>query len=186
MNERVKAILNFWFEESTTKDHFTKNDIFDRKIKHLFEKDYNNAVNNKIDDWQDDPQSCIALIILLDQFSRNLYRDNSLSYAQDLKVRLIANEAIDRGDLEVIQSKEKLFLILPLIHSENISDHIFAHNLCDVYLVSLDNYKEIKKQFNDHTNVIKKFKRYPHRNKILGRISTNEEVIFLSKENSSW
>ena len=78
------------------------------------------------------------------------------------------------------------FLILPLIHSENISDHIFAHNLCDTYLKSHPQFDNIKKQFDYHTVAIKKFGRYPHRNETLKRSSTKEEKIFLDKPNSSW
>ena len=186
MNERVKTILNFWFIESSSEDHFKKSDIFDKKIKDNFEKDYFKAINNELEDWQDDPQSCLALIILLDQFSRNLYRDDALAFAYDYKTRLIVNEAIDRGDLEKIESNYKFWLILPLIHSEDISDHIFAHKLCDTYLKNHPKYKNIKKQFDFHSVPIKKFGRFPHRNKIMGRDSTVEEKNFLLNPNSSW
>ncbi len=186
MNERAKAILNFWFVESSPEDHFKKNDDFDKKIRDLFEKDYFQAINNELEDWQDDPKSCLALVILLDQFSRNLYRNNKLAFAQDYKTRLIVNEAIDRGYLENIDLNEKFFLLLPLIHSEDISDHIFVNNLCETYLKLHPKFEQIKKIFNYHTIAIKKFGRYPHRNKILGRNSTDQEKAFLSSPNSSW
>lgn len=186
MNERVKAILTFWFKESTKENYFKRNEDFDKKIKNNFENDYIKAINNQLEDWQDNPLSCVALIILLDQFSRNLNRDNPKAYEYDHKTRLIVNEAIDRGDMEIIETAHKFFLILPLIHSEDYSDHIFAHNLCNTYLKLHPEYEEIKKQFNYHSKAIKKFGRYPHRNKILKRNSTKEEVIFLSQENSSW
>ena len=186
MNERVKTILDFWFVKSSSEDHFKRSDVFDKKIRDLFENDYHKAINNKLEDWQDKPESCLALIILLDQFSRNLYRDSPLAFDYDHKARLIVNEAIDRGDLEHITINQKFFLILPLIHSEDISDHIFAHNLCDTYLKSHPQFDNIKKQFDYHTVAIIKFGRYPHRNKILKRSSTKEEKIFLDKPNSSW
>ena len=75
---------------------------------------------------------------------------------------------------------------MPFIHSEDISHHIFAHKLIDAYLKSFENYKNIKKSWNDHTIVIKKFGRYPHRNNILNRKSSKEEKDFLLKPNSSW
>jgi len=186
MNERVKAILDFWFVKSSPEDHFKRSDVFDKKIRDLFENDYHKAISNKLEDWQDKPESSLALIILLDQFSRNLYRDNALAFAHDHKARLIVNEAIDRGDLEHFTIDQKFFLILPLIHSEDISDHIFAHNLCDTYLKSHPQFDNIKKQFDYHTVAIKKFGRYPHRNETLKRSSTKEEKIFLDKPNSSW
>ena len=79
-----------------------------------------------------------------------------------------------------------LFLLLPLIHSEDLSDHIFGHKLVDTYLKNHKEYKKIKKAWNDHTVAIKKFGRYPHRNKSLNRISTKEEELFLKQPDSSW
>ena len=186
MNKKAEDILNFWFIQSTEEEHFKKSDEFDTKIKNLFENDYQKAVNNELENWQDDPKTCLALVILLDQFSRNLFRDNPLAFAYDKKTRLIVNEAIDRGDLERLNHNERLYLILPLIHSEDISDHIFASKLSDSFLKSHPQISDIKKQFNYHSVPIKKFGRYPHRNKILNRQSTKEEEIFLSTPNSAW
>ena len=186
MIERANAILNFWFVESTSDDHFKKNDSFDKKIKTYFEKDYKKAINNELEDWQDDPKTCLALIILLDQFSRNLFRDDQKSFAYDKKARLIVNEAVDRGDLEKLNNEERFFVILPLIHSEDISDHIFAYKLCDTFLKSHPKLDSIKKIFNYHSVPIKKFGRYPHRNKVIGRLSSESEKKFLLEKNSSW
>ena len=186
MNERAKDILNFWFKEVTFKEKFKRNNNFDNKIRKLFENDYNKAIDNELEDWQDKPKTCLALIILLDQFSRNLFRDDPRTFDYDDKTRLIVNEAVDRGDLEDLNNEERFFLILPLIHSEDIGDHIFAHKLCATFLKTHPQFEEIKKQFNYHTIPIKEFGRYPHRNKILNRESTIEEINFLSTENSAW
>ena len=186
MNERAKDILNFWFVESSSEEHFKRDEDFDKKIRDHFENDYNKATNNELEDWQDNPKTCTALIILLDQFSRNLFRNSSKTFIYDKKARLIVNEAIDRGYLEHLNYNERFFNILPLIHSEDISDHIFAHQLCNSFLKSHPRIDNIKKQFDYHTIPIKKFGRYPHRNKILKRESTAEEIKFLSKLNSSW
>ena len=186
MNERANTILNFWFVESTPDEHFKRSKSFDKKIKIYFEKDYKKAINNELEDWQDDPRTCLALIILLDQFSRNLFRDDPRSFAYDKKTRLIVNEAIDRGDLEKLNNDEKFFVILPLIHSEDISDHIFAHKLCDTFLKSHPKLENIKRIFNYHSVPIKKFGRYPHRNKVMGRLSNEDEKKFLLEKNSSF
>ena len=186
MNERAKAILNFWFIETPPENHFKTSNDFDKKIRDNFANDYLKAINNELGDWQNNPDSCLALVILLDQFSRNLHRNSPLAFFYDHKTRLIVNEAIDRGDLESIEINKKFFLILPLIHSEDISDHIFAHSLCDTYLKNDSSYEKIKKQFDYHTIAIKKFGRYPHRNKVLERESTDLEKEFLSNPNSSW
>ena len=186
MKESVKAILDFWFVESSLEDLFKRSKDFDQKIRNRFMSDYEKAIDNQYEDWQDDPESCVALIILLDQFSRNLFRDDKQAFAQDYKARLITNEAVDRGYLEDINLDQKHFMLLPLLHSEDISDHVYAQNLCDAHLKNHPQFIDIKKAWDDHTYVIKKFGRYPHRNKILGRTSTPEEELFLQKPNSSW
>ena len=186
MKERVKAILDFWFVESSPEELFKRSKDFDQKIRDHFMSDYEKAIDNQYEDWQNDPESCVALIILLDQFSRNLFRDDKQAFAQDYKARLITNEAVDRGYLEDINLDQKHFMLLPLLHSEDISDHVYAQNLCDAYLKNHPQFIEIKKAWDDHTYAIKKFGRYPHRNTILGRNSTPEEEMFLQQPNSSW
>jgi len=184
--KNAKNILDFWFNESLPEELFRQKDSFDKKIKDRFFNDYEKAIINEYDDWQDEPRSCLALVILLDQFSRNLYRNNKKAFEQDHKCRLIVNEAIDRGDLEKLDINEKLFFLLPLLHSEEISDHSYVHNLSNAHLKDHSQIALIKSSWKDHTNVIKKFKRYPHRNKVLDRQSTPEEVVFLNQANTSW
>ena len=186
MNERAKKVLDFWFVESKPEDWFKKSDDFDRKIKNLFWHDHQKAIKNEYDEWQDEMDECIALVIILDQFSRNLFRDSPKAYEQDYKSRLIVNEGVDRGYLEHMEIEKIHFFLLPLIHSEDISDHIFGHKLVDAYLKDHGSFKKIKKVWDDHTVAIKKYGRYPHRNKTLGRKSTNAENKFLNKPNSSW
>jgi len=154
MKERAKAILDFWFVESSPEELFKRSEDFDQKIRNRFMSDYEKVIDNQYEDWQDDPESCVALIILLDQFSRNLFRDDKLAFAQDYKARLITNEAVDRGYLEDINLDQKHFMLLPLLHSEDISDHVYAQNLCDTYLKSHPQFNEIKKAWDDHTYAI--------------------------------
>ena len=184
--ENAQKILDFWFKESLPEELFRQKDSFDKEIRDKFFKDYEKAIINEYDDWQDDPKSCLALIILLDQFSRNLFRHDKKAFEQDHKCRLIVNEAIDRGDLEILDINEKLFFLLPLLHSEEISDHTYVHNLSNAHLKDHPQIALIKNSWKDHTDVIKKFKRYPHRNKVLGRQSTSKEIEFLNQTNSSW
>jgi len=186
ITKNAQNILDFWFIESLPEELFRQKDSFDKKINDRFFNDYEKATINEYDDWQDEPKSSLALIILLDQFSRNLFRNNRKAFEQDHKCRLIVNEAIDRGDLEKLSINEKLFFLLPLLHSEEISDHTYVHNLSNAHLKNHPQIVLIKSSWRDHTNVIKKFKRYPHRNKILDRQSTPEEIDFLNSPNSSW
>ena len=186
MNERAKAILDFWYIQSSIKDWFTKNNEYDEKIKIFFFEDLQKAIKNEYDEWQDDPEECVALVILLDQFSRNLYRNNENAFLQDYKTRLIVKKAVERGYLERLDQQKIHFLLLPLIHSEDICDHITGHNLVDTHLKSYEVYERLKKSWNDHTVVIKRFGRYPHRNNVLKRKSTKDEQEFLKQPNSSW
>ena len=150
--------LIFLSKESFCLKSSSGKDSFDKKIRDKFFNDYEKAIINEYDDWQDELKSCLALIILLDQFSRNLFRNNKKAFEQDHKCRLIVNEAIDKGDLEKLDINEKLFFLLPLLHSEEISDHTYAHNLSNVHLKNHPQIALIKCSPKDHTDVIKKFK----------------------------
>ena len=160
--------------------------MFDQIIKNKFQNDHQLACNNEYDDWQDQPMSALALVILFDQFSRNMFRDDKKAFAQDHKTRLIVNDAVYAGFLEKMDESQKFFMLLPLIHSEEITDHEMAYYLLDKYLKNYSGLKDIKKFWQDHTKAIRKFHRYPHRNEILGRESTEEELEFLKGPNSSW
>ena len=184
--ERAQVILDFWFKETPSEMRFKKDEKFDQKIKDNFLKDYELACQNEYDDWQDNPMSCLALVILFDQFSRNIFRNNKKAFAQDQKTRLIVNDAVYSGYLDAMNVNQRFFMLLPLIHSEEISDHEMAYYLLNKYLREHENYNEIKKFWQDHTKAIKKFHRYPHRNNILGRESTEEEIKFVKGQNSFW
>jgi uncharacterized protein (DUF924 family) len=186
MQKRAQEILDFWFKETPPKKRFQKHKDFDQLIKERFLEDYKLASANEYDDWQDSPHSCLALVILLDQFSRNIFRDDKKAFEQDHKTRLIVNDAVYAGFLEKMDEIQRFFMLLPLIHSEEITDHEMAYYLLDRYLKNHSGLADIKKFWQDHTEAIKKFHRYPHRNKVLGRDSTQEEIEFLKGPNSSW
>ena len=186
MNSRTEIILDFWFNQTPHEKRFKRDEAFDNEIRKRFLKDYNLAKSNEYDDWLKNPRECRALIILLDQFSRNLFRDKKEAFELDSKARLAVNEGVYSGYLKELNYSERLFFLLPLIHSEEIIDHEKAYKLMDKYLINHPDIDTIKKFWKDHTHTIKNFNRYPHRNKILGRRSTNEEIKFLKKPNSSW
>jgi uncharacterized protein (DUF924 family) len=184
--EKVQNILDFWFKETPPKKRFQKHKDFDLLIKEKFLKDYELASKNEYDDWQDHALGCLALVILFDQFSRNIFRDDKKAFEQDHKTRLIVNDAVYAGFLEQMDESQRFFMILPLIHSEEITDHDMAYYLLDKYLKDHNGLSDIKKFWKDHTLAIKRFHRYPHRNEALGRKSTSEEIEFLKGPNSSW
>ena len=186
MNKKAKEIIDFWFKEIPSKKRFQKHKDFDRLIKKNFLKVYELASSNEYDDWQDNPLGSLALVILFDQFSRNMFRDDPKAFSQDHKARLIVNDSVYAGFLDEMDQDQRLFMILPLIHSEEITDHDMAYYLLDKFLKDHPGLISIKKSWKDHTSVIKKFHRYPHRNLMLGRKSTIEENEFLTQPNSSW
>ena len=115
--ERAQVILDFWFKKTPSEMHFKNDQKFDQNIRENFLKDYELACENEYEDWQDNPTSCLALIILFDQFSRNIFRNNKKAFAQDQKTRLIVNDAVYSGYLETMNVNQRFFMLLPLIHT---------------------------------------------------------------------
>ena len=186
ISDKAQIILDFWFKETPAEKRFKKDETFDQTIRNKFLKDYELASQNEYDDWQDQPMSTLALVILFDQFSRNIFRGDKKAFDQDHKARLIVNDAVYAGYLEAMNESQRFFMILPLIHSEEITDHDMAYYLLNKYLREHEDYVKIKKFWQNHTKAIRQFHRYPHRNKALGRESTLEEIEFLKGQNSSW
>ena len=186
MSPRAQVILDFWFKETPSEKRFKKDLKFDQLIREKFLNDYDKAIQNEYDDWQDTPMGTLALIILFDQFSRNMFREDKKSFEQDTKARLIVSDAVHAGFLDGMDQSQRFFMLLPLIHSEEIHDHEMAYFLLNKYLKEHPDLIDIKKYWQDHTKAIKRFHRYPHRNKILGRESTKQEIEFLKGTNSSW
>ena len=180
MNKKAENILNFWFIEATSEEKFTRNNEFDKKIKNIFLEDYKKAIANKYNNWQNDAKECLALIILLDQFSRNLFRNSPKAFEMDNKARIISKKAIDKKYHETLPKNQILFIFLPLMHSEKLEDQIQCNNLIDNYLKNNSNYNEIKKFAKIHLDIIKKFGRFPYRNKVLKRKNTIEENDYLN------
>tara|TARA_Y100000590_G_C15545462_1_gene948736 strand:- start:404 stop:973 length:570 start_codon:yes stop_codon:yes gene_type:complete len=179
MNERAKKILLFWFKESTMDQKFSKNDEFDEIIRKRFYSDYEKAITNKYDNWQNKPKECLALIITLDQFSRNLFRNNINAFAMDNKACSLSYRVIRKKFINEFSNEEILFSLLPLIHSEKINDHDEFYKMFDIYFKNSPKYNEARKMNILHTKIIRKFGRYPYRNKVLGRESTEGEIEYL-------
>ncbi len=180
MNERAKIILDFWFREASPEEKFSRNDEFDKKIKDRFINDYKKGIINKYDNWQKSAEECLALIILLDQFSRNLFRNSSKAFLMDNKARTIARNAIKKKYHKIIPNNQLLFIFLPFMHSEELNDQFYCNELIDNYLKDNPQYKEIKKFSKLHKDIIKKFGRFPYRNKVMKRINTKEEDEYLN------
>lgn len=192
MDARVDEILEFWFGSSQSLDYgkerslwFTKKPEFDRELSDRFFSTYQQAATGELDNWQDSPQSCLALILLLDQFPRNMFRGTPKSFATDSKARAIANNAVNQGFDQCLLPVQRWFIYLPFEHSENIADQqrcvdLFATLQGDPASASTIDYAL------RHKSVIERFGRFPHRNKILGRETTPAEAEFLKQPGSSF
>ena len=173
-------ILDFWFEQAGPQKWYARSDAFDADIRAKFEPfSIHTAAQLKQHgkhDWQEDPVSALALIIALDQFPRNMYRDNKGAFAWDSLALSCAQTAVDCGhDLKVPQNRRQFFY-LPYMHSEDLTIQDECVRLIDMRLDSSSNLFHAKA----HRKLIADFGRFPHRNKILGRESTKAEREFLA------
>ena len=178
---RPEAVIKFWFEETDPKFWWKKDADFDQLIDERFEIAHHMATQGALASWRETPLGRLAEIIVLDQFSRNLYRDSPLAFACDEQALALAQEAIQTGaDLE-LEIKQKAFLYLPFMHSESREAHETALTLFNAPGLESNYDFELK-----HKLIIDRFGRYPHRNEILGRESTQEEIEFLKQLGSSF
>ena len=180
-----QELLKFWFEESGTEFWFAKNDDFDQAIGGRFLGHYEAAARGEYDSWKKSGSGCVALCLLLDQFPRNLFRNDARAFATDNQALAIARQAVEQGlDLaEGVTRELRKFLYLPFEHSENLGDQ----RLC-LKLMSerLDPVGEDVEWARKHLVIIERFGRFPHRNEVLGRQSTPEELKFLEGPDSSF
>ena len=174
-------VLDFWFHELESKQWWVKNPELDQQILKRFKKHWDAAVVGELFVWRDNPKGRLAEILVLDQFSRNMFRDTPQSFAQDPLALILSQEAIKCGADESFNSSEKAFLYMPYMHSESRLIHAEALKLYDQPGLEFNLEFEIK-----HKVIIDRFGRYPHRNSILGRASSEEEIAFLKEPNSSF
>lgn len=181
MYNKSKEIIKFWFEELTPKQWFIASEELDTKIYDRFGDVHAAAAKGELDSWRSTPEGSLAEIILLDQFSRNIYRGKPAAFANDLAALVLAQEAIKKGFHTKVETFKRRFFYMPFMHSESLLIHEKALRLFNEPGLE-DNFDyEIK-----HKKIIERFGRYPHRNEILGRNSTAEEIEFLSQPGSSF
>lgn len=189
-------ILDFWFGQETDPEYgtersqwFTKNPDFDDQMRSLFLPHYNLAASGKLESWQAQPASCLALIILLDQFPRNAFRDTPQAFATDPLALAATNFALDRQFDQALLPVQRWFIYLPLEHDENLANQERSVQLFLALKDDPQNNPHNSDTYNyalRHRDIIAKFGRFPHRNAILGRKSTPAEIEFLQQPGSSF
>ena len=175
------VILDFWFKELGADAWFAKSDATDFLIRQRFSALNSTAMSGGLEVWRSNAQGRLAEIIVLDQFSRNMFRDDSRAFAGDPLALALAQEAVELRLDQDLAPQERAFLYMPFMHSELPEAHDQALILFDAPGLEFNLNFEKK-----HKAIIDRFGRYPHRNEVLGRTSTNEELIFLTQEGSSF
>ncbi len=166
-------ILDFWLAAGPQK-WFAKDDAFDAAICARFFEAHEAAARNDLDAWESTRESALALVILLDQFSRNLHRGSSRAFAADPKARGIAARALEKGFDAAMPMPLRQFFYLPFMHSEDVADQ----ERCVALYRALGD-EGLLKYADDHLDIVRRFGRFPHRNAVLGRQTTAEEQAFL-------
>ncbi|MBP1039785.1 DUF924 domain-containing protein [Vagococcus sp. BWB3-3] len=179
MNEQ--DVLTFWFQESAEKQWFTKDSGYDEQIRQKFGSCHQQAIRGECVGWRKNIRGRLAEIIVLDQFSRNLFRDSPLAFANDGMALVLTQEAIATGEIDQLSQVERSFLFMPLMHSESLVIHDEA--LKRFAEPGMETTLDFEKR---HRDILLRFGRYPHRNQILGRASTDEELAFLTEPGSSF
>jgi uncharacterized protein (DUF924 family) len=176
-----EEIIQFWFHEIDPKLWFSKDEKFDELIRSRFSQVHGRAMAGETAPWRTSPEGRLAEIIVLDQFSRNMFRDSPQAFASDGFALNLAQAAVDSGDDMKIPIEKRAFVYLPFMHSENAKAHERAMVLYDQPgLESNFKFEQL------HKAIIDRFGRFPHRNAILGRKSTPEEIEFLKQKGSSF
>ena len=176
---KAAEVLRFWFEEHP-KDWFVKNPAFDAEIRARFLTLHEDAAAGLLAHWADAPRSCLALVIVLDQFPRNLFRGEARAFATDAMARAAARVILGRGWHKAMSQNEQLFAALPFEHSESLDDQNLSCELMK------DFEPELLRYAIRHREIIERFGRFPHRNATLGRESTPAELEFLKEPGSSF
>lgn len=180
---KVDEILEFWFGKEDDpgygqfrEEWFAADPEFDEEIRNRFLKTHEEARAGRLDHWQQHPRSALALVILLDQFSRNMFRGSPRMYDTDARARSVAGNAVKEGLDQELPAFQRWFLYMPFMHSEDPADQ---RRSVELFRAMGEDVETNLDYAIGHKETIERFGRFPHRNEILGRESTPEEVEFL-------
>lgn len=187
----AEDILQFWFKPedtsqkaTATRRWFDPDAQFDELCKVKFLARHEEAANGRLEHWKNSPRSCLALILLLDQFPRNMFRGTARAFATDAKAREVSRHAIASGFERDLTPDMRMFIYLPFEHSENLDDQRESIRLYSALIAEYPDHKELLGYAQRHMEIVRRFGRFPARNKALGRKSTAEEIHFLEELNS--
>lgn len=186
----AQEILAFWFGDGRERgqsrpEWFRKDAAFDEEIRTRFLETYERGVAGEFAHWKEQASSCLALIVMLDQFPRNMFRDSGRAFEADAMARRAARHALAKEFDRTLKPAERMFVYLPLEHSEHLPDQ----ELCLRLMKELSGFRETRDMHlwaEKHLVIIRRFGRFPHRNAALGRESSAEEIEFLGQPGSGF
>lgn len=181
MKKTPQDVLDFWFKELDPNMRFAKDEKIDQKIRERFMSTYLDVLSGRSQEWRSTPEGRLAEIIVLDQFGRNMFRNSHKAFVGDLLALKLAQEAVEFGADQKLPPEQRAFMYMPYMHSEDPQIHEEA-----VKLFSQEGLENSLKYEMMHKKIIDRFGRYPHRNNMLGRDSTPEEIEFLKMVGSSF
>ena len=181
MKESIHSVIEFCFNEVQPKQWWVKDLAFDLMLKERFGQLHHRAVQCELIAWRHSALGRLAEIIILDQFSRNIYRNTPQAFSSDPLALCLAQHAISLNCQNELEDRHRQFLYMPFMHSESKAIHVIAERLFSEPQVSANKGFELR-----HKAIIDRFGRYPHRNQILGRKSTAQEIEFLQQPGSSF
>src|SRR5262245_28946142 len=182
-DERIAAVLDFWYAPTSQASWFELSETFDAEVGRVLGPPYEEAVAGKLDSWRRSPEGCLALCVLLDQAPRNMFRNTPRAFASDAQARAVAEHALkEQYDLAFAEDDRRMFFYLPFEHSEEASDQDRCVELCRSRIADPEYLRYVER----HREIVERFGRFPHRNVVLGRVSTPEEIAFLREPFSSF
>ena len=175
--------LNYWFSAKNKKHWFNSTPQIDVEIREKFKDLWESAAAGKLNSWQKSPESALALIIVLDQLPLNMFRGKAKCFATETKALEVVLKAIEKGYDKKMRNHKLMFLLMPLAHSEKLSDQDLHVKLIQRYALRGQVSLMLSLRFaKHHRNLIREFGRFPHRNTILGRESTKAELAYLASK----
>lgn len=175
MNITAEEILNFWYSDRLKARWFSSTPQLDREIQEKYEAVWKAACNGQLDNWQETPDGSLALVIVLDQLPLNMFRGQAKGFSSERLAVAAALAAINKNFDQHIGRDRIAFLYMPLMHSENLAEQDLS-----VKLFSATQLSATLRFAEHHREIIRQFGRFPHRNQILGRTSTEQEIQYLA------
>ena len=192
MQTSASDVLDFWFGRREDPGYgefrdawFRKDGAFDAEVIDRFGGLYERAASGELDGWREDAEGCLALVICLDQFPRNMFRGDARTHATDTKALETAGYAVERALDRELPPFQRMFLYMPFMHAESVGDQRRSVELFEA-LAAEPGGPDVTEYAAGHRDIVERFGRFPHRNSLLGRETTPEEAEFLTQPGSSY